>query len=65
MELSLQPHPLGFLEQPALFLDRWEAAGRFLIVLRFGNYDVDHHFDNVCATIQPSPGGEGAPVGGG
>lgn len=30
MELSLQSHPLDFLEQPALFLDCWEAAGRFL-----------------------------------
>ena len=36
-----------------------------LTVFRIGNYDVDHHFDNVCATIQPSPGGEGAPGGGG
>ena len=47
-----------------------------LTVLRFGNYDVERHFDSVCATIdkavkqrlntiQPSPGGEGAPEGGG
>ena len=38
-----------------------------LTVLRFGNYDVDCHFDSVCATIEravrqaqkPSPDGEG------
>ena len=48
-----------------------------LTVLRFGNYDVDRHFDSVCATIdravklrlnatqKPSPVGEGAPAGGG
>jgi len=38
-----------------------------LTVLRFGNYDVDFHFDSVCATIEravgqtqkPSPDGEG------
>ena len=41
-----------------------------LTVLRFGNYDVDRHFDSVCATIdrtvrekiktaqKPSPGGK-------
>ena len=47
-----------------------------LTVFRIGNYDVERHFDSVCATIdkavkqslntiQPSPGGEGAPEGGG